>query len=196
MLLNQQQKKATDTSSFALTASRPPYSQPFRGKAPPFSRFPSRNFNSRPQNGYPPSRGQYQQSSRGPQQINTYPNQLYRQSTQQPPSQGNQFSNQRSSYFNKPYPNSHLQNQGNQGNLQGNSFNNNNSRVPCQICGKLSHLAIDCYHRMDYAFQGRNPPPQLAAMVAHTNAAYEEQNWLADSGANTHITHDLENLQI
>jgi hypothetical protein len=48
MLLNQQQKKATNTSSFALTASRPPYSQPFKGKAPPFSRYPSRNFNSRP----------------------------------------------------------------------------------------------------------------------------------------------------
>jgi hypothetical protein len=121
---------------------------------------------------------------------------LYRQGTQQQ-SQGNQFSNQKSSYFNKPYPNSHLQNQGNQGNLQENSFNNNhNSRVPYQICCKLSHLAIDCYYRMDYAFQGSNPPPQLAAMVAHTNAAYEEQNWLADSGANTHITHDLENLQI
>lgn len=49
---------------------------------------------------------------------------------------------------------------------------------------------------MDYAFQGRNPPPQLAAMVAHTNAAYEEQNWLADNGANAHFTNELENLQI
>jgi len=49
---------------------------------------------------------------------------------------------------------------------------------------------------MDYAFQGRNPPQQLAAMVAHTNAAYEEPQWLADSGANAHITNALENLQI
>jgi hypothetical protein len=61
----------------------------------------------------------------------------------------------------------------NQGNIQGDFFNNN-SRVPYLICGKLSHLAIDCYHRMDYAFQGKNPPPQLATMVAHTNTAYEE----------------------
>jgi hypothetical protein len=57
-------------------------------------------------------------------------------------------------------------------------------------------LAIDCYHRMDYAYQGKNPPAQLAAMVAHTNAAYEEPQWLADSGANAHITSDLENLHI
>jgi hypothetical protein len=35
------------------------------------------------------------------------------------------------------------------------------SRAPCQICGKTNHLAIDCYYRMDYAFQGRNPPSQL-----------------------------------
>jgi hypothetical protein len=33
-------------------------------------------------------------------------------------------------------------------------------------------------------------------MVAHTNVAYEEQQWLADSGANAHITNELENLQI
>jgi hypothetical protein len=49
------------------------------------------------------------------------------------------------------------------------------SWTPCQICSKLSHLALDCYHRMDYAFQERCPPPQLHAMVAHTNNAYEDQ---------------------
>jgi hypothetical protein len=49
---------------------------------------------------------------------------------------------------------------------------------------------------MDYAFQGKNPPTQLAAMVSHSNSAYEEQQWLADSGANAHITNRLDNLQI
>jgi hypothetical protein len=49
---------------------------------------------------------------------------------------------------------------------------------------------------MDYAFQGRNPPTQLAAMVAYTNSAYEEQQWLADNGVNAHTTNQLENLQI
>jgi hypothetical protein len=76
------------------------------------------------------------------------------------------------------------------------NFFTNNSRVPCQICGKTSHLAINYYHRMDYAFQGKNPPAQLAAMVAHTNAAYEEPQWLANSGANAHITNALENIHI
>lgn len=45
-------------------------------------------------------------------------------------------------------------------------------------------------------FKEKNPPVQLATMVAHTNAAYEEPQWLADSGANAHITNALENLHI
>ena len=49
---------------------------------------------------------------------------------------------------------------------------------------------------LDYAFQGKNPPTQLAVMVAHSNSTYEEQQWLADSGANAHITNQLDNLQI
>jgi hypothetical protein len=64
----------------------------------------------------------------------------------------------------------------------------NSTRPPCQICGKSNHQALDCYHRMDYSFQGRHPPSQLAAMVAHTNSQFsEEEPWYADSGANQHI---------
>lgn len=47
---------------------------------------------------------------------------------------------------------------------------------------------------MDYAFQGRRPPSQLQAMVAHSNDVYEDQEWYADSAANAHITHDLNNV--
>ena len=50
---------------------------------------------------------------------------------------------------------------------------------------------------MNYSYQGRHPPPQLAAMAAQSNALYDdEQEWLADSGANAHITNNLENLTI
>jgi hypothetical protein len=49
---------------------------------------------------------------------------------------------------------------------------------------------------MDYSYQGRHPPPQLAAMAAQTNATLDEQEWLADSGANAHITNELSNLTI
>jgi hypothetical protein len=33
-------------------------------------------------------------------------------------------------------------------------------------------------------------------MVAHSNVVSEEDDWLADSGANNHITTNLENLSI
>ena len=75
----------------------------------------------------------------------------------------------------------------------------NSSRSPCQICGKSNHQALDCYHRMDYSYQGRHPPTQLATMVAQSNSLFaeeEEQPWYADSGANQHITADLENLNL
>jgi hypothetical protein len=49
------------------------------------------------------------------------------------------------------------------------------TRPSCQICGKSNHQALDCYHRMDYSYQGRHPPSQLAAMVAHTNSQFEEE---------------------
>jgi hypothetical protein len=31
------------------------------------------------------------------------------------------------------------------------------SRPTCQICYKPGHAAIDCYQRMNYAYQGRHP---------------------------------------
>lgn len=68
--------------------------------------------------------------------------------------------------------------------------------VPCQICGKNYHNALDCFHRMDYAYQGRHPPSELAAMVSQCNALRDEDDWLADSGANNHITAELENLTL
>ncbi|XP_059431594.1 uncharacterized protein LOC132165108 [Corylus avellana] len=85
----------------------------------------------------------------------------------------------------------------------GSHFNtadaSNSSKSPralCQICGNTSHQALDCVHRMDFSYQGRHPPPQLAAMVAQTNAAINDQEWFADSGANANITNNLENLNI
>ena len=70
------------------------------------------------------------------------------------------------------------------------------SRPSCQICGRNNHQALDCYHRMDFSFQGRHPPAQLAAMAAHTHVTQDDQPWFADSGANTHITSAMENLSL
>lgn len=66
----------------------------------------------------------------------------------------------------------------------------------CQICGKSSHQAMDCFHRIDYAYQGRHPPAQFAAMVAHTNSKHEIETWFDDSRVIQHITTNLEQLTL
>jgi hypothetical protein len=52
---------------------------------------------------------------------------------------------------------------------------------------------------MNYSYQGKSPPSQLAPMTARSNPHQDnakEQPWYADSGANNHITADLDNLTI
>jgi hypothetical protein len=74
------------------------------------------------------------------------------------------------------------------------------NRTPCQICGKLGHQALDCFHRMNYSYQGKNPPSQLAALVVRTHpsasTSNEEDPWYVDSGANNHVTAALDNLTL
>jgi transposase InsO family protein len=68
------------------------------------------------------------------------------------------------------------------------------SRPQCQICGKLGHQALDCYHRMDFAYQGRHPPAKLAAMASTSNGAQAGESWLTDTGATDHLTANMTNL--
>jgi hypothetical protein len=71
------------------------------------------------------------------------------------------------------------------------------SHPPCQICGKTSHQAPDCFHHIDYAYQGRHPPAQLAAMAAHTtNQPDDDSPWLIGNAANLHLTLALRNSNL
>ncbi|KAJ4966405.1 hypothetical protein NE237_018254 [Protea cynaroides] len=49
----------------------------------------------------------------------------------------------------------------------------NSNQPQCQICHRMGHLAIDCFHRMDYVVQGRHPVEKLAAMVSSTMLAVD-----------------------
>ena len=71
-------------------------------------------------------------------------------------------------------------------------------RPSCQICGKSGHQALDCYHRMDFAYQGKNPPTKLATMASASNATIinNQDPWLADSGTTNHLTANLNNLSL
>uniref|UniRef100_A0A2N9J9G3 Uncharacterized protein n=1 Tax=Fagus sylvatica TaxID=28930 RepID=A0A2N9J9G3_FAGSY len=71
---------------------------------------------------------------------------------------------------------------------------NQGSRPTCQICHKLGHTAIDCYQRMNYAFQGRHPPAKLAAMATATPPEPHQTTWISDTRATDHFTPDIHNL--
>uniref|UniRef100_A0A2N9HWD5 Retrotransposon Copia-like N-terminal domain-containing protein n=1 Tax=Fagus sylvatica TaxID=28930 RepID=A0A2N9HWD5_FAGSY len=75
-------------------------------------------------------------------------------------------------------------------------FQGKTERPTCQICWKIRHYAIDCYHRLDFAYQGKNPPTKLAAMANASNLQYTQnsETWLTDSGASDHITANASNL--
>ena len=65
--------------------------------------------------------------------------------------------------------------------------------IHCQIFKKMGHSAIDCYNRMNHAYEGRIPPQQLSTMIS-TSASFSSPNWLTYIGANAHITLDNGNL--
>jgi len=130
MLLNQQQAAAADMSTFALFAQKSG----------------TRNPNQR-QKGTQPF-------SRFPQHFNRPPQQFSR-----PPSRFNQYSKPPRGFPGfqpRPHPSSSMTN-----------FNrttptpsfSNSTRTSCQICGRTNHQALDCFHRMNYSYQGKHPPP-------------------------------------
>ena len=80
------------------------------------------------------------------------------------------------------------------------TFNGSSQRPQCQICGKTGHLALDCFHRMNFAYQGRQPPAKLAA-IASTNmtnafnaSSSTQSNWISDTGATDHFTPDISHI--
>jgi len=66
------------------------------------------------------------------------------------------------SYAKKPFRPPGTQTQGNNA---ASSNSSNTNRVTCQLCGRNNHQALDCFHRMDFSFQGKYPPSELATMV-------------------------------
>ncbi|KAL5715966.1 hypothetical protein ACHQM5_017716 [Ranunculus cassubicifolius] len=70
----------------------------------------------------------------------------------------------------------------------------------CQICGKTNHTALDCFHQMNFAYAGRQPPKKLQAMVATSSrsasTSSSSPNWVLDSGATSHLTNDIAQLDI
>ena len=60
----------------------------------------------------------------------------------------------------------------------------------------MGHYSIDCYHRMDFTYQGKNPTTKLAAIASASNIHHTQnvETWLTDFGTLDHITASSNNL--
>ncbi|KAL5716461.1 hypothetical protein ACHQM5_018148 [Ranunculus cassubicifolius] len=70
------------------------------------------------------------------------------------------------------------------------------SKPVCQICQKPNHSALECYHRMNFAYSAHAPTQKLQAMVAHkdysnyASSSTAPSPWVLDSGATNHVSAD------
>jgi hypothetical protein len=170
-----QQPPSAKSGNFALYSHKP---KPFNGN---YSKGKPGNFHkhsSQPHFSSNPSRQNF--NSSGGYQRNTYQQPNFRHHG------SNQF-NAGNHSFSKP-------------SILGTPNHLIPMKAPCQICRKPGHEALDCFQRMDYSYQGKTSPAQLAAMMARTsNEAFnqhDEDPWYADSGANNHVTGALSNLTL
>ena len=62
-----------------------------------------------------------------------------------------------------------FQNQNNYSSTNSGNTGNQSQSPYYQIFGKVGHLALDCYHRMDYSYQGRHPLAKLVALASGNN---------------------------
>ena len=69
------------------------------------------------------------------------------------------------------------------------------ARPVCQICGRVGHHALKCWHRFDNTYQTEDVHNALAALriTDVTNSTGHE--WFPDSGATSHVTNSPHHLQ-
>ncbi|OMO51543.1 hypothetical protein CCACVL1_29719 [Corchorus capsularis] len=84
----------------------------------------------------------------------------------------------------------HSQQQLQQGSQKTN-YQNQRSYVTCQICNKPGHKALNCQERFNHAYQDSDVPKALAALSIHDA---DDPEWIADTGAHSHLTNDPGNL--
>ncbi|KAJ0981423.1 hypothetical protein J5N97_009678 [Dioscorea zingiberensis] len=87
---------------------------------------------------------------------------------------------------------------GNSGGRGKQTFSNNSSSVrgnrpQCQVCGKIGHVALKCYHRFDHSYQVEETH---VAALASTSSYGVDTNWYTDSGATDHITSELDKMSV
>lgn len=70
-----------------------------------------------------------------------------------------------------------------------------NNSVTCQICGKVGHPALKCWHRFNNSYQHEELPLAFAAMRIIDITDQQGNEWLPDSAATAHVTNSTQALQ-
>ncbi|PKU80787.1 Retrovirus-related Pol polyprotein from transposon TNT 1-94 [Dendrobium catenatum] len=71
---------------------------------------------------------------------------------------------------------------------------NENTQVSCQICLKRGHSAPNCWHRLNTQYiPSTSSQSKKALLTTNDNAS---SSWFLDSGASSHLSNSLENLNI
>ncbi|PKU67050.1 Retrovirus-related Pol polyprotein from transposon TNT 1-94 [Dendrobium catenatum] len=72
-----------------------------------------------------------------------------------------------------------------------NSGKNSSNRPSCQICGKIGHSALNCWHRCNLNYAPPSNPKALTVQQQYSST----NDWILDSGASAHLTADASNIQ-
>ena len=75
---------------------------------------------------------------------------------------------------------------------RGRGSSTNGSRPTCQVCGKLGHVALTCYHCFYNSYSSNSNMQALLATIQSPT----DDNWYADSSATHHFTANLANLNV
>ncbi|PKU73112.1 Retrovirus-related Pol polyprotein from transposon TNT 1-94 [Dendrobium catenatum] len=67
---------------------------------------------------------------------------------------------------------------------------NNSTRPTCQICGKMGHTALTCWHRCNLQYSASD---QTKALFSQPQAN-PTTDWVLDSGATSHLTANTQTL--
>lgn len=65
----------------------------------------------------------------------------------------------------------------------------------CQICGKIGHHALKCWHRFDKGYQDDELPQAMTAMRIMDVTDSGGHEWYPDTGVSAHVTSSTANLQ-
>jgi len=65
-----------------------------------------------------------------------------------------------------------------------------------KFAGKYRHMALDCFHYMNYINQGRHPPAKLAVMDVGSHNSQANDPWMTDSRVKDHLIVNLGNLSM